>query len=422
MNADKIIDDIFGLYMNYGMADYIGEPVSQIEHMSQAAQLAIEEGYDDEVVLAAFFHDIGHICAMANAENNMNGFGVKSHEKIGADFLRKNGFPEKVARLVENHVQAKRFLTFKFPEYYNKLSDASKKTLEFQGGKMTEAEAQRFEQDPLLIESIRMRYWDEMAKETNVPLIDLEKLKLIAKTVIEKKHPIKMVVFDMAGTVIDEDNVVYKTLQKAINEEGYNFSLDLVLLEGAGKEKSQAIKDILKKHALVCNQACVNRVFENFKTYLDDAYNTIEIKSQPGAEELFKELKRRGIYVVLNTGYDSKTAHSIISKVGWEEGNHFDCMVTAGDVINNRPNPDMIEFAMEKVGLIDSKQIVKVGDSIIDIVEGKNAGCYLTVGITTGAQTKEQLLKGNPDYVIDSLLEILPLIDGAQKATQNIIN
>ena len=58
----------------------------------------------------------------------------------------------------------------------------------------------------------------------------------------------------------------------------------------------------------------------------------------------------------------------LLNKISWEEGTHFDCMVTASDVINNRPNPDMIEFAMEKFGLIDSKQIVKVGDSIIDIV------------------------------------------------------
>ena len=57
---DKTVEEIFSLYDRFGSADYIGEPVSQIEHMSQSAELAIREGYDDEVVLAAFFHDIGH--------------------------------------------------------------------------------------------------------------------------------------------------------------------------------------------------------------------------------------------------------------------------------------------------------------------------------------------------------------------------
>lgn len=64
--------------------------MSQIEHMSQAAQLALAQGYDDEVVLAAFFHDIGHICA--ETADNMGGYGVISHELQGANYLRDKGF------------------------------------------------------------------------------------------------------------------------------------------------------------------------------------------------------------------------------------------------------------------------------------------------------------------------------------------
>jgi putative nucleotidyltransferase with HDIG domain len=149
-NTQVVIDEIFNLYEQYGQADYIGEPVSQIEHMSQSAQLAIEGGHDDEVVLAAFFHDIGHICVQASDEQTMAGYGIKSHEKIGADFLRSKGFPERLTRLVENHVQAKRYLTFKFPPYYENLSVASKKTLEFQGGIMNKQEADAFEADTLI--------------------------------------------------------------------------------------------------------------------------------------------------------------------------------------------------------------------------------------------------------------------------------
>ncbi len=182
---DKITKEIFDLYEKYGQADYIGEPVSQIEHMSQAAELAMKEGYDDEVVLAAFFHDIGHICVQSLAENSMDGYGTKSHEQIGADFLREKGFPEKMARLVEYHVQAKRYLTFKFPEYYDNLSEASKRTLEFQCGKMNSSEAVNFEQDPLFETSIAMRKWDEQAKEIGVSIINLTELKSRARNVLE---------------------------------------------------------------------------------------------------------------------------------------------------------------------------------------------------------------------------------------------
>ena len=174
---EAIVDEVFSLYEKFGHEDYIGEPVSQLEHMSQSAQLAIQEGFDDEVILASFFHDIGHICVMNNKENSMNGYGIKSHEKIGADFLREKGFPERIARLVESHVQAKRYLTFKYPAYYKHLSEASRKTLEFQGGIMNREEANEFEINPLFEVSIRMRKWDELAKETNIQVIDIDKLK-----------------------------------------------------------------------------------------------------------------------------------------------------------------------------------------------------------------------------------------------------
>ena len=183
-SVTEVVDEVFDLYIKFGDADYIGEPVSQIEHMSQSAQLAMNEGFDDEVILAAFFHDIGHICVMNGGDESMGGYGQKSHERIGADYLRGCGFPERVAKLVENHVQAKRYLTYKYPEYYQQLSEASKKTLEYQGGVMTGGEAKDFEADPLFETSIRMRKWDELAKETDVAVMDLEILRGKAATVL----------------------------------------------------------------------------------------------------------------------------------------------------------------------------------------------------------------------------------------------
>ncbi|WEA03535.1 phosphonate degradation HD-domain oxygenase [Mucilaginibacter sp. SJ] len=179
-NPKAVVEEVFSLYEKFGDADYIGEPVSQLEHMSQAASLAEAEGYDDEVVLAAFFHDIGHLCADAEEVESMDGMGNVDHERLGADYLLERGFSERVANLVQGHVIAKRYLTYKYPEYYNRLSDASKATLEFQGGVMTAAEAAEFElnQDAELI--IRLRYWDDMAKEMHVPVNNLNHLKAIA--------------------------------------------------------------------------------------------------------------------------------------------------------------------------------------------------------------------------------------------------
>jgi len=191
--AEKITDEIMELYNGYGGNEYAGEKVTQLEHMVQAAELAEEQGFDEEVILAAFLHDIGHISeaakdaaggvddsaagtnASAEADSRrMGAFGIKDHEELGAEFLREKGFSKKVYRLVESHVEAKRYLTAKDPAYYAELSDASKKTLEYQGGPMTDEEADAFEQYPLFTLIIQMRKWDEQAKIEHKPLPDLQ--------------------------------------------------------------------------------------------------------------------------------------------------------------------------------------------------------------------------------------------------------
>ena len=185
--AKAIVDEIFSLYEVYGSADYIGEPVSQLEHMCQAAQLAEKEGYDEEMILAAFFHDIGHLLEYEMSMQQMDGYGVVDHEILAGDFLRAKGFSEKIARLAESHVPAKRYLTWKYPDYYNKLSDASRITLERQGGMMNETEAEIFEKDNLYHFFIRIRELDDKAKIERVPLPSLKKYKEMAFRHLVKK-------------------------------------------------------------------------------------------------------------------------------------------------------------------------------------------------------------------------------------------
>ncbi len=187
----ETVDSIIALYMHYGSEDYIGEPVSQIEHMCQCAQLAEANGADDETVLAAFFHDIGHLCEFAFPQaglDHMDNFGIVDHEKLGSFFLLDKGFSGNIAKMVASHVAAKRYLTYKFPAYYDVLSDASKKTLEHQGGRMTEAEAMVFEQDPLFHSFIAIRRWDDMAKEQHKPLPPLEYFRQLMIAHLSTQH------------------------------------------------------------------------------------------------------------------------------------------------------------------------------------------------------------------------------------------
>jgi phosphonatase-like hydrolase len=220
---------------------------------------------------------------------------------------------------------------------------------------------------------------------------------------------IRMVVFDMAGTTVNEDNVVYKTLQQAINDNGFHFTLDQVMAEGAGKEKFQAVKSILKSD-LAEDEQLSETIYQHFTILLQEAYRYIDVKPQPNALELFSILKRQHIFVILNTGYNTETANSLIEKLGWEKGEQYDSLITASDVEKSRPEPDMILLAMRRFHIPHASEVIKIGDSIIDIEEGKNAKCALTIGITTGAHSYEQLLSANPDYIISNLSELPEII------------
>lgn len=179
MNASVIANEIIELFQTQGGNEYAGEKLTQLEHMFQAAELAEQQGYDEEIILAAFLHDIGHICVSNAAVKQMNEFGTMDHEEVGAAFLKERGFSKKLVRLVESHVEAKRYLTWKNPAYYDQLSEASKRTLEFQGGRMESDEALAFEQHPLFKLIIQMRIWDEEAKMENQPVGDLDKLRMM---------------------------------------------------------------------------------------------------------------------------------------------------------------------------------------------------------------------------------------------------
>jgi phosphonatase-like hydrolase len=222
---------------------------------------------------------------------------------------------------------------------------------------------------------------------------------------------IRLVVFDMAGTTVDEDNVVYKTIRRSFIDRGYSISLEEVLEHAAGKEKLQAIRDILDHVIKVNNEGEADAIHSIFKLHLDKAYEELEVKPVSGAEDLFRYLKQQGISVALNTGYDGCTALGLLRKLGWEDSELIDTVVTASDVPRSRPFPDMIQLAMFKTGIVTPAEVIKIGDSTVDIEEGQNAKCGFSIGITGGAQTREQLLSQRPDFVIDQLSELIPIIE-----------
>lgn len=179
MNQTQIIENvnkIFYYYQKYGASDYIGEPVTQIEHMTQGAMFAEQDGKRPEIVIAMFLHDIGHLLQEDNPDM-MGELGVKNHETLGRRFLEELGIPEPIPELVENHVKVKRYLVAVNPSYYNKLSEASKKTLEYQGGRMNDMEVKEFLKNPLFEDSLLVRSYDEKSKVKGMKIKSLEYYK-----------------------------------------------------------------------------------------------------------------------------------------------------------------------------------------------------------------------------------------------------
>lgn len=186
--GEEVTKEVFDLFREYGSRDYIGEPVSQQEHMTQCAMLAEKEGYPIEVILGVFLHDIGHLVGMKNDLPCMGEVGTQNHEKVGETFLKDLGFPQTVTGFVRGHVEAKRYLVFKYPNYYDKLSPSSRETLGYQGGPMTAEEAEEFEKLEHFEALLKMRNWDDRGKIYNAPVDPLEKYENMCKVFLIKCH------------------------------------------------------------------------------------------------------------------------------------------------------------------------------------------------------------------------------------------
>lgn len=214
---------------------------------------------------------------------------------------------------------------------------------------------------------------------------------------------IELLVLDMAGTTIDEDNVVYKTLTDAVNNHGYHVTLEKVLSSCAGMEKLEAITSLLKE--INGNETDAPAIFEHFSEQLKKAYRNLDVKPINGTENFLLKMKSLDKKVVLNTGYTTEIARQLLDKLQWKESVHYDALITADDVSESRPSPEMINLAMKKFNISEPEKVLKAGDSVIDIEEGKNAGCGLTIAVLSGAQNRKELETAHPDYIFNTISE-----------------
>jgi phosphonate degradation associated HDIG domain protein len=156
------IADIERLFRDHGHIAYSGEPVSQLEHALQAADLAEREAAPPALVTAAFLHDLGHMLNLQGDTPTARGIDDQ-HQYFAIPFIR-GLFPPDVVEPIRLHVDAKRALCALEPEYYESLSEDSKRSLTLQGGVFSHAEVTAFMAKPHAAEAVRLRRWDDAAK------------------------------------------------------------------------------------------------------------------------------------------------------------------------------------------------------------------------------------------------------------------
>jgi predicted HD phosphohydrolase len=173
--ARSVAELLVALRQLAGFSDsVIGEaPVDLLSHSLQCAALLADDGADDELLVAALFHDIGHRVAPGHQ---------RDHGRNGATFVR-GVLGDRVARLIELHVPAKAYLVATDPLYATALSAGSAASLEVQGGAMDDAAAGLFAADPLADAAIRLRRADEAAKVPDAEVGTVEQWESVVSSV-----------------------------------------------------------------------------------------------------------------------------------------------------------------------------------------------------------------------------------------------
>lgn len=228
---------------------------------------------------------------------------------------------------------------------------------------------------------------------------------------------IKLVVFDMAGTTVHDEMYVSKAVAAAMNEFGYAVQ-PVEVQPIMGYEKPLAIRMLLDKHeadqALVSNEY-IAQIHTRFVSIMMDFYSTSpDVRPLEGVENVLKQLREMGILIGLDTGFSKDIASLIVSRLGWLESGLVQYVVASDEVPAGRPEPYMIYKMMDAAGITDPKQVVKVGDTEVDINEGRNAQCLYSIAVTTGAYTRDALVPYNPDFILNNLGGLIPIVERYQ--------
>jgi len=205
----------------------------------------------------------------------------------------------------------------------------------------------------------------------------------------------------MAGTTIEDSGQVPEAFTTVLRRHGIEISEE-ALRAVRGASKRDAIRHFVAQHHIARVEALTDEIFNDFRDYLSQLFKAGGVKPIEGANEIFTWLRGRGIKIALTTGFDRLTTDLILDSVGWR-GAIADTVVCGDDVALGRPAPFLIFRAMEHTGITSVHQVMCVGDTVLDLQAGHNAGVRHAVGVLSGAHRKEQLEKEPHTHLIASV-------------------
>lgn len=221
---------------------------------------------------------------------------------------------------------------------------------------------------------------------------------------------IELVVFDMAGTTINDDDGVNRCLRAALEDVGLTVTRDAVN-QVMGIPKPEALRQLIQRYERPDLAPRLEAIHDDFVARMIRFYQTdASVHEIPGAAETFRRLRAAGIKVALDTGFTRDIVDVVLARLGWNDPGIVDATVTSDEVARGRPHPDMLEKAMRDLGVADPRHVAKVGDTPSDLAEGAAAGCGMVIGVTGGSHTEQQLKTSPHTHLIPTVAELPALL------------
>jgi phosphonatase-like hydrolase len=223
---------------------------------------------------------------------------------------------------------------------------------------------------------------------------------------------IDLVAFDMAGTTIEDRNEVLLSFLEAMKENRIPATVE-ELQKWRGASKREVLRIFIEQQfgkEDPGNRERLDQTYAAFRRQLENRFVNDGVRVIAGAEETFRWLRDRGIKVALTSGFYRQVADIILRTVGWKPGT-VDVSICSDEVPRGRPAPFMIFRAMEATGVLDVRRVVTVGDTVLDLESGMNAGVRGVVGVLTGTQKIERLGKSPHTHIIASVAELPELLE-----------